>query len=75
MQTNPMVCSVPGVEQCDLRCWGFRLFLFKFIWNQHLLDPPKWDDYYSQMGGFYSVFDPSLVKCPNGTKGGCVLIF
>jgi hypothetical protein len=61
-----VICSVPGVEQCDLLCRGSRLLLFHVKWIQHLRDTATAERnaaFFAYIGSLYHTYDPKLLTC------------
>ena len=66
LQVNPVICAVPGVEQCDFACRGYRLYLFHVKWMEHLIDGPEtYQNFVRYVAKFFYMYDPSLVSCRN----------
>ena len=61
-----MICSVPGVEQCDLLCRGSRLVLFHVKWIQHMRDSANAERsaaFFAHIASLYHTYDPKLSTC------------
>jgi hypothetical protein len=76
-----VICSVPGVEQCDLLCRGSRLFLFHVKWIEHMRDSATAEQsasFFRHVGSLYQKYDPKLVSCLSkgwtGDLGTCDMI-